>query len=184
MRAKRNMNYEIKHKLEKDYLRQMLKLDINNYNKDDQGLYDTCMSWYLKNNDIYTILLDEKKKVIGYINFVPLTPDSYELFRKGKIYDMELTQNNILPYSSNSKVSCLLMSIVIQTEYRDTEVVKILTKALYEKLDNISKEKNVKIERILADCVSADGVKYVSYQGFQKIMDTKRNTVLYEKVLE
>lgn len=177
------MKYLVEHSLKKDYLDQMLLLDSESFCTADSSTYETCMAWYEKNPDIYTILLNDEEKVIGYINFAPLTQTAYDLFRQGRKFDMQLSKADILPFAKNSVLNCLFMSIVIHPKYRHTDAIKKITKAFYEKIERFKKDKNITIKTILADCVSADGARYLSNQGFTPLLKTSKNSFLYEKVI-
>ncbi len=175
-----NINFKIEHFLKSDYLEQMIKLDSDSYDQIDMGTYDTCMSWYRVNNDMYTILLIDEM-VVGYINFIPLNKHKYDEFRMGKTRDSELTSNDITSFVAGNIHSCLLMSVVIKREFRNGDAVKILTQSWLNKLRKF-KENNIYIDRIVADCVSKDGEKYIEKLGFSKVCVSNHNTLIYEKV--
>ncbi|HHU60204.1 TPA: hypothetical protein GXZ34_04735 [bacterium] len=173
--------FRVENSLKDDYLEQMLKLDESNYSEDDKGTYSMCMDWYSVNNDIYIILLYDNK-VVGYINFIALTKEAYQKFKTAQIRDTDLTSKDILPFVADKENYCLFMSIVIHPNFRNGDAVKILTKAWQYKLQQLEK-KGVKIKSILADCVSEDGERYIKRLGFESVIATSHDSIIYEKSL-
>ena len=126
--------YTLKYKISNDELLELIKLDAKCYNEEyNRGTFDKCLSWYNKNDEIYICLL-HNDKIVGYINFCPLTDQAYQEYRNLNLHDYDLTQNHIPKYQDNTDVKCLFMSIVISEEHRDGEAIKCLLEGLENKL--------------------------------------------------
>ncbi len=173
-----NSDYEIVYSVADDYLTQMIELDKYAYTGDDVGEYALCKEWLEVNPEIYTILL-HNGKVIGYINFMPVTNDCYFLFRQGKINDREITKSDILPFSSNRDNKCIFTSIVLKEEYRNSLSLNRLWQGFIAKINQLS-DKGVRICNVIMDCVTDMGEKCAKeYLGAMYITDS-RNGKIYE----
>ncbi len=171
--------YTLKYKISNDELLELIKLDAKCYNEEyNRGTFDKCLSWYNKNDEIYICLL-HNDKIVGYINFCPLTDQAYQEYRNLNLHDYDLTQNHIPKYQDNTDVKCLFMSIVISEEHRDGEAIKCLLKGLENKLIDL-KNRGINITHILSECVSSAGEKVTKRLGFRKIKLTNNCSFLYE----
>ncbi len=77
------INYRVEYTATDDLISQAINIDRQVYSKSDVGKINACKQWLNVNNEIYTFLLDGNK-LVGYINFVHLTDECFELFCKGK----------------------------------------------------------------------------------------------------
>ena len=105
-------NYKVVYKVNDELLKQMLELDASVYKEEDSGVLEICKEWLSINDEIYTMLL-HCNKVIGYINFMPITDECYYGFTKGTKKDYEIDRKDILPFSKIKDNKCLLTSVVI-----------------------------------------------------------------------
>lgn len=64
--------FKIMNKVNDDLIKKMIELDKLVFKGDDIGAFDKCKEWVGINPDIYTVLMADNK-VIGYINFMPIT---------------------------------------------------------------------------------------------------------------
>lgn len=167
-------NWTIVHRIDDDTLTQMIMLDKSAYAGKDIGTFKLCKKWLKVNKQIYTVL-KYKGSVVGYINFVALKDSVFEKFERGEIKDYQLTENDITVFSKGKPLNCLLMSIVIKKEFRDGVAISKLTSAFTEFLSKL-KSQGVYIKRIIQDCVSIDGIKFVlNYFGARFVRDSTRD---------
>ena len=76
-----------------------VEIDKLVYNDSYIGNYDNCVKWWKKNKYIYVMLEDIKtKKIIGYINAMPINNTLYEIIKKGEIIDVTINDENIETY--------------------------------------------------------------------------------------
>lgn len=158
-------------------LKQAIELDKKTY-KDEtlMGSLERCKQWLGACPDMYIAIYDNEE-MAGYINFVPLTPACFEKFKNGEMSDYEIEASDILPYHKGENL-CLLMSIVVDKKYQNGETIKILTNALFDKINSLAKEKKY-ITQILAECVSDDGKKYVTRTFESKKITNSKNGEIY-----
>ena len=62
-------------------IKDMIELDKLVFNGDDIGAFNKCKEWVEINPDIYTVLMADNK-VIGYINFMPITDKAYNKIKQ------------------------------------------------------------------------------------------------------
>ena len=80
-----------------------VEIDKLVYNDSYIGNYDNCVKWWKKNKYIYVMLEDIKtKKIIGYINAMPINNTLYEIIKKGEIIDVTINDENM----TLSKILC------------------------------------------------------------------------------
>ena len=158
-------------------LKQAIELDKKAY-KDEtlMGSLERCKQWLDACPDMYISIYDNEK-MVGYINFVPLTPACFEKFKNGEMSDDEIQDSDILPYHKGENL-CLLMSIVVDEKYQNGETINLLTNALFDKINSLAKEKKY-ITQILAECVSDDGKKYVTRTFESKKITNSKNGEIY-----
>ena len=103
----------------------------------------------------------------------------YEKYRRGELKDYQLTADDIVVFKPNNNYNCLLMSIVIQKNYRDSEYIKMLWNAFKQRI-KFWKEKNIVLQNILADCVSKDGIRFFAKYLKFKYICSHANGKIYE----
>lgn len=170
-------NMKLKTFLNETELQQAIELDRQAYsNKDLVGSLEKCKQWLQVCPDMY-IALYENKKMVGYINFVPLTAKCFDKFKNGKMCDNQINARDILPFRKGENF-CLLMSIVIRKEYQNTKAIILLTQALLDRIDNFAK-KGIYIPQFLAECVSVDGKKFITRTFDCKKVSNSKNGEIY-----
>ena len=167
--------FSIETRVNDEMLKEMIEIDKMFFTGDDIGVFDKCKEWIKINPDIYTVLLFEGR-VIGCINFMPITDKAYKLFKQGKLKDYELKREDVVQFKSKEPLKCLLTGIAIIQEYQDCEAVKILWSGLLNKL----KAFNVTISGVVADCVSKQGEKFVKQRLDAKFIINSNNGKIYE----
>lgn len=156
MEIKTTRKIKILNKVDDNVLKKMIELDCMVFRKEDRGTLKVCRKWLKCNPDIYTVLMYDDE-VVGYINFMPITPEAYRKIYNGQLKDYDLQTKHVLKFSSKEPLNCLFTSIVIKPEYQDTNAVIELWNGF---LENI-KQKQLKIGKVVVDCVSQDGEKFV-----------------------
>lgn len=173
--------FKIIDNVNENLLKQLVELDKSVYKKSDMCEIDICKNWLSVNKDIYTVLL-YNNKAIGYINFMPITKDCYDNFAKGAKKDYQIKCDEILPFSKIGVNNCLLASIVIHKDFQNGVAIKYLFNGFKEKLLNFAKD-NIKISKIIFDCVSVDGEKFVKKYFDAKLIRVASTGKIYERKL-
>ena len=65
----------------------------------------------------------QDKRVIGCINFMPITEEAYQRVLQGKLKDYQISQKDIIQFQSQKSLKCFLIGIAIRTEYQDSNAI-------------------------------------------------------------
>ena len=170
--------FEIENCPSKKDIKEMIELDNMSFSEQDRGDLNKCLKWQQICPDIYTAIKFDKK-IIGYINFVAITKACYDKTRAGNLKDYELRESDILPFKQG-KNYCLFMSALIEKNFQNKEAVILLSKAFFEKINNM-KQRGIVFDDVICDCVSKDGEKFVKRNFRAKpVCNSKTGTIIYE----
>lgn len=168
-------DFSILNQVDDDIIKDMIELDKLVFKGDNIGDFNKCREWITINPDIYTVLKKDDK-VIGYINFMPISDNCYDKIKQSKLKDYELESDDILSYSSYKPLKCLFTSIVIHPEYQDTQAIIELWKGFAKKL----KSMEVNISSIIINCVTENGEKFITKNLDVNFITNSHNGKIYE----
>lgn len=114
--------FSIKTQVDDNLIKEMIEIDKLFFKDEDVGNFDRCKGWVEANSDIYTVLMQDDK-VIGCINFMPITEDAYQRVLKGELKDYQLETGDIIKFESGKSLKCFLVGITIREEFQDTEAI-------------------------------------------------------------
>ena len=149
--------WKISYKMTDEYLNQAIALDNSVYQSVDVGDFKKCKEWLSVNDEIYTILT-YNDIVVGYINFMPITDICYTKILSGCFKDCNITRHDILPFSNEYENNCLMTSIVVHKDFRNSLAGKRLWDGFINKIIKL-KNKNINIANVVMDCVTDIGEK-------------------------
>lgn len=156
-------------------IKEMIELDKVVFKGEDIGKFDKCKEWVKRNPDIYIVLMQDNK-VIGYINFMPITDECYNKIKEGKLKDYELNNDDIISFSNCKPLKCLFTSIVVHPDHQTGLALTRLWKGFLNKLKSL----NLTITSVIMDCVTGMGEKCAkSYLGAQFVTNS-HNGKIYE----
>lgn len=135
-------------------IKQAVDLDCCVFDEKNAGVYEKCKEWISVNKDIYTFLLDGEK-VVGYINFMPLTNFAYNKYLSGKITDADITKEDITLFKKGNN-KCLFVSLVLDKSYRKGLIFNVLWNGFLTRFNEL-KNKGIFVSKIVMDCVSWQG---------------------------
>lgn len=150
-----------------DILAQMIRLDESVYHLGDIGNFDLCKNWLSKNNEIYTVLMQDDK-VVGYLNFMPLVKSSYDQYRAGRLRDYQITSFDIESYADNTEYYGLICSIVLDSSLRKSTATLRLFKGFLDKLNQL-KSRGITFKSVLCECVTDDGIANAKKLGLSLV---------------
>lgn len=175
------MQYTCKTKITQEELRDALLLDKQVFGE-RSAVYQVCKFWLIKNDESFIIIKEKRfNKVVGYICFLPLVESVYQKYRDGKIHEYELRSKDILKYENGKSYNGLFCCIIIDEQHRDKTAIFELVEG-FNKLIKSLNRRNIKIEKMVADCITKDGIKFVEREGYSYIKSYKGGKI-YEKVL-
>ena len=160
-----------------------IELDKIFYKKQYCGNLSDCINWINSNHDIYIMIYDEDvKKVIAYVNIMPITEKCYKLIKDGNFIDVKISKEMILKYLPKNKYYIYCSSIVIHPDYQKLQIFNLLVNAIIDQFINFANKK-IYIKSILADVISKNGERLCKLFGMKKIKVSKHNSNIYEMTL-
>lgn len=163
--------FTIKNFVGDEELRDMIRLDKQNYAEEDQGVYETCKQWLEANPFIYTCAYDGDK-LGGYIAFMPITKECYLRHINGEMKDSQIKGSDVLPFAVGQEHYCLFVSLVVDKNYRDGDVLVSLLNAFYKRLKDYERN-SIVIKTIIADCVNPRVEQFAKSSGFKCVIKNK-----------
>lgn len=161
------MKFSVTNKIDEKDLRQILNYDKQSYTPDRCVSFRRCNAW-LKKNDRIVTAVKHVGNVVGFFSFIPVTEKFYTSFLNAEVNECQLSSRQVLLYLPNSELSCLFCDIVVDKNFRDGEVIILLMSAFDNLIKKLNRQ-NIKVKRIVADCVSLDGLKLAKRMGFKPI---------------
>ncbi len=165
-----------------DNIREALDIDFMCYDDIYHLEWQQCVDYHKRNPYIYIMAVDVSGKIVGYINFSPVTEKIYEIMRSGKSVDTIISSDDILEYREGETYSMYLSSICVHPKYQGKGIAKLLLSNLKE-LIRCVEDNEIVIKRIVADAVTEAGERILTSMGFEvvclsehgsKIMEDKR----------
>ncbi len=137
-----------------------------------KALHDVPMhqQWLKKNPDIDFILRDNER-LVGYINMYPMKQRAIEQFMSGRVRGWELNIDDLLPYTPNSQIECIIMDVATTPEAPRQQRVQFgakLINGLISFIFDLAKQ-NVIITKFHAIGSTPTGIAILRNAGFQEI---------------
>ena len=167
--------FKILNQVNDNLIKEMIELDKLVFKGEDIGEFDKCKEWVESNPDIYTVLMQDSK-VIGYINFMPITDEAYHLIKQGKFKDYEINANHIMKFTKDVPLKCLFTSIVIHPDHQTGLSLARLWEGFLNKLKSL----NLTISSVIMDCVTEIGEKCAKNHLGAKFITNSHNGKIYE----
>lgn len=165
--------YKILNEVDDFILNKLIILDKKFYKTQDVGKFSQLKQFLSINPNIYTFLM-LGDIVVGYINFVAISDNAYNLIRAGKLKDYNLHSSDIIKFNKEKATNCLFLSIVIDKPYQNTDAIINLMNTFKRKISD------VKIKNIIFDCVSDDGEKFAKEYFDASFVKRYSNSKIYE----
>ena len=161
-------NFLIKNLVTKNDVQSMLKIDKQVYKNENNVPEDIVMSWYTKNPKIYTAIFD-KTKLIGYINFMPITKDCYERYLFDDFCENNIVNDDIVVFEPNKQYYTLFSSVAIHPKYQNTSAFTQLITNFYRNMKEYFIKNKITIISTIAECVNENMEKFLINSQFKKI---------------
>ncbi len=161
-------------------IRQAVDLDMLVYDNIYHVDTELCEEWFKVNPDIYIMAKDiAADKVIAYVNVSPITDECYDRIKNGDFIDTGITADMILSYDMPYPYNVYFSSIVIHSDYHNTEVFMELFNAIIDKFLLLGRHE-VYIKHMIADAVTKNGEKFCKLLGMKKLKGSDHDSSLYE----
>jgi hypothetical protein len=153
---------------------QMRKLDEAVYGVEGMISDDTrSTKWLAANPDIYTVLVDKHDRVHGYLNAMPVSPETFEALLRGDRDDNSVSASDIITYQNDGIVDLYLMSINVHPDSRRLEdganqsAFHHLLSGLIRQLESLAKERNIFVRRLGAVAWTDEGKRLCELLGMR-----------------
>ena len=155
------------------FMEKVHELDVKVYSAEDAGEIMPMVDRYGANPLSYAHVWDESTdRLIGYINFFPVTDTLREMILKEdtpySLLDDGITSYQVVPFEEDRSHFVYILSAVVDPEYQGTGVVKLLTDGVHSFLRELHIRKNIHIDALAACAVSEDGVKLLNIMRFKR----------------
>lgn len=156
-----------------------IELDFDGYEgeKTNIGIKETCYNWYRRNPFIYFMIKDiQTKKIVGYINAMPVTDELYEALKQDELDDINIPHKSILRYTASGQYNLYFASIVVKPSLKNhSKLARKLVDAVCDFFIEKAND-NIIIKRMLAKEVSTDGKMLCLNMG----MKSQNNDSIFE----
>jgi hypothetical protein len=162
-------------------IRQALELDHLVYKYDDSFQFpiEKCLEWHSINPDIYFMLKDiVEEKIIAYVNLAPITKECFDIIKTGEVWDIEISEDSILPYEFPGVYYLNFTSIVVHPDHRNVGCIIKFIDAIANKIISLSQQE-IYFKAMVADAVTPEGEKFCKMFGMQKVLETKHDSKIY-----
>lgn len=160
--------FTIKNFIADEELWEIIELDKKNFTEENLATFETCKEWIDVNPFICTCAYDGTR-LGGYLAFMPITKECYERHIKGEIKDSEIRGTDVLPFTVGQEHYCLLASLVVDEEYRNSDLLICLLNAFYKRLRDYQNS-GIVVKTIIADCVNPRVEEFAKNSGFKQII--------------
>ena len=145
---------------------------------------DTAIEWYDYNYYTYLAIRDqETQKIAGYITVLPITEDTYYQILSGDFMDKEFTADSILQYDFPGLYTVYVASIAVHPQYQNSNAFFELYNATIDLFLELAKEREVYINRMIAEASTKQGEKLCKMLRMKKYCSTTSSTDVYTLTL-
>jgi hypothetical protein len=155
------MNYEIVNDIEQ-YIDDIIKLDDEFYDPEYIWDNDYQLAVYKQNKDSF-IAVRYNNTLVGYLNYLTIKKDVYDYMKESDTTVDDFRLDDIIKFSNNNYIT--INSIVIKSEYQNSDIIKIIIDGFLAKLKELS-DNCFNISGIVGVAISDDGRKFFRNLGF------------------
>lgn len=137
----------------------------------------TCVNFHKKNPYIYFMAVNAMDRVVGYLNFSPLSEDIFSRISRGEQIDSSVTPDDIMVYTRGASYFGYLSSVVVHKDYRHQGIAMELIKSWSTFIQEL-KFNGITFRHIIADVVSPAGQLLALHIGFKVMWRTDHNSMI------
>lgn len=154
--------------------------------KIDTDIYKENYTWtkeYQKNiynkNKNSILILKNKNRLLGYINYLCITEKEYNGLKKSKNYIKKYNENEIINFNKRKYNYIIIESIAISSKYQNNNIKKLIENKLYRLLKKLYKN-GYKVKGIISIPIDAFEKEIITDLKFNKIKEYDSSEILYE----
>lgn len=119
------------------------------------------------------------EKLVGFVNAIPLTDESFELMKSGVFPDVNISTAHIRKFDYPDFYKLYISSICIAPEYQNSEAFKILYDSLINIILDLAVTHEVFFTELLSDACTQNGERLSHAIGMKYLRGSTYNTKLY-----
>ena len=161
-------------------IQEVLDMEAEVYPEEERQELSSCIQYFEVNPNVYLFFKDvETERIVANIDICPVTDECYEMIRSGAFLDREIQPDMVLSYDLPSLYNIYFEGITIRKEYRNTGLFLFMFNAVVRMFLSLG-EREIFARRMIADAVTAEGVKFCKLFGMNKVKESDHQSTLYE----
>lgn len=165
------------------YLSRSLSANILNL---DRSNYDTQYLWSIdqqralfKLNPDSIMIIYNKKHPIGYLNYIPITEESYNHIKRAQVFYRDVPAESVTTMRRRRKNYMLIESICVNKSYDSEKMAVFISKHFRIFLRNRHKQ-GFNVHGIVSVAISDFEKTFLESSGFTHLKDYRDKEALYE----
>ena len=156
----------------------IIALDRDTYAEEYLWSIDQQREIFDMNRDSIMLIRD-KKKTVGYINYLAITEDKYLRMKRAQSFKSGLYTIDVAQLRKRRKNYILIESVVVGKSYESKKMAEFVNKKFRIYLRNKSKQ-GYKVHGVIMVAVSDFEKDFLQEAGFQHVKDYRGKEELYE----
>lgn len=162
-------------------IKEACAIDSMVFPPDLRGEFKTCLGYWRKNPEVYTMIIDNaSKRVIGYTNIMPLDKDTFQKLKEGMISDTDIAKIGPIRYRDRGPYYLYLCSAAVEPVYRNAAPILIISAAVKESMKRLH-DSGYEIAEVAAEAISEDGEKQCKRLGLKFVAVSTSGYPIYWK---
>ena len=160
----------------------VVALDSQNYESAYHMTTDYTYALFRANKENCVAVRDrETGAIVGYSMLLPVSDDTYARIRTGRFVDSNLTLDMVVKYGDPGIYHLYFASVVVHPGHRSAHMVLTMMDAMADEFLALA-DRGIFIDKMIADGVSRDGVKFCRLFGLSRICTSNHKSGIYEVV--
>ena len=171
---------KIDYNFDLDDFKTMEKIEHSYFPNENITPAEEVLKWYEKNNLTCIGVRNSNNEIIASVNMLPLKRNVFNDIYENKMNEADVVFEQIEIYEDDKSYLLYLSAISIDEKYRNNyKVITTLLRGCINLL-NILIERNIKIEKVMADASTIHGEKICKkLLKMEYIRDTSHNSKIY-----
>ncbi len=155
----------------------------------DKKALDTQYRWdektieeLTKDHEYSYILIKDKDKIIGYVNFLNLKEEIYKKMLESRVLYDNFLKTDIVKFEKNHKAFLNLNAIILNDDYYNSDTVRKIETAIKKYISTMKKD-HFDIQELCCFAVNPLEVEVLENLDFEKIRNITNECFLYRKIV-
>lgn len=175
-----NLELKIDYNFNLDDFKVMENIEHSYFPDENITSAEEVLKWYEKNNLTCIGVRNSENEIIASVNILPLKRNIFNDIYENKMNEADVVSEQIETYENDKNYFLYLSSISIDNKYRNNYRVIIALLRGCINLFNLLMERNIKIEKVMADASTIHGEKICKkLLKMNYIRDTEHKSKIY-----